>query len=246
MRGGRVELEAARAIALGLMSRHGLTGWELVFDRAKTRAGVCRHGDRQIGLSTELTRLHSPAQVTDTVLHEVAHALAGSRAGHGERWKAVARRIGCSASRCVPADAPRAPAPWVGTCPAGHTASRHRRPDRVVSCRACSPAFSREALLQWRWNGREVPMPPAYVAELARLQAGGGEQPAGTSSPARIPAGTRVRLGGRGQFAGLTGTVEKRGRTRYHVRTARGLVAAPFALVQPLPQPRAGQRGTGQ
>lgn len=246
-----MELQAARAHALGLMRRHGLTDWELVFDRAKTRAGVCRYGDRQIGLSTELTRLHSCAQVTDTVLHEVAHALAGPRAGHGERWKAVARRIGCSASRCVPEDAPRVPAPWVGTCPAGHTASRHRRPARVVSCRACSPSFSREALLQWRWNGREVPMPPAYVAELARLQAGAGEQPAGTPPPAciaagtpppaRIAAGTRVRLGGRGRFAGLTGVVEKRGRTRYHVRTARGLVTAPFALVQPLPSSGAGR-----
>jgi predicted SprT family Zn-dependent metalloprotease len=233
-----VELEAARALALGLMRRHGLADWELIFDRAKTRAGVCRHVDRQIGLSTELTRLHSAAQVTDTVLHEVAHALAGPRAGHGERWKAVARRIGCSASRCVPEDAPRVPAPWVGTCPSGHTASRHRRPDRVLSCRACSPTFSHEALLQWRWNGRVVPMPPAYVAELARLQAGGGERPTGTA-PARIAAGTRVRLGGRGQFAGLTGIVEKKGRSRYHVRTARGLVAAPFALVQPLSLPGA-------
>ena len=244
-----MELQAARVHALGLMRRHGLDDWELVFDRAKTRAGVCRYRDRQIGLSTELTRLHSPAQVTDTVLHEVAHALAGPRAGHGERWRAVARRIGCSASRCVPEDAPRVPAPWVGTCPAGHTASRHRRPARVVSCRACSPSFSRDALLQWRWHGREVPMPPAYVAELARLQGGVGGQPTGTPPPGRtaveppprIPVGTRVRLGGRGRFAGLPGVVEKRGRTRYHVRTARGLITAPFALVEPLPSPVAGR-----
>lgn len=230
-----MELHEARGLALGLMRRHGLTDWELVFDGAKTRAGVCRHAAKQIGLSAGLTRLHSQAQVTDTVLHEVAHALAGPRAGHGERWKAVARRIGCSASRCVPEDAPRVPAPWVGTCPAGHTASRHRRPDRVLSCRRCSPAFSRDALLEWRWNARVVPMPPAYVTELARLGSTAAGEPAGGAPPSRIPAGTRVRLGGRGQFAGLTGTVEKRGRTRYHVRTARGLVAAPFALVQPVP-----------
>ncbi len=231
-----MELQAARALARELMVRHGLADWELVFDGAKTRAGVCRHTTRQIGLSRELTRLHSQAQVTDTVLHEVAHALAGARAGHGKRWKEVARRIGCSASRCVPEDAPRVAAPWVGTCPAGHTASRHRRPDRVVSCRRCSPSFRQDALLEWRWQGRVVPMPPAYVAELARLDANSAGGPGGSVPPeaatAPIAPGTVVQLGGRGRFAGLTGTVEKRGRTRYHVRTASGLVAAPFALVR--------------
>jgi predicted SprT family Zn-dependent metalloprotease len=39
-------------------------------------------------------------QVRDTVLHEVAHAIAGNRAGHGPEWKEVAKRIGCSATRC--------------------------------------------------------------------------------------------------------------------------------------------------
>ncbi len=55
-----------------------------------------------------------------------------------------------------------------------------------------------------------------------------------TVQRAPVPVGARVRLGGSGRCAGLTGMVEKRGRTRYHVRTAEGLLSAPFALVHPL------------
>jgi predicted SprT family Zn-dependent metalloprotease len=36
----------------------------------------------------------------DTVLHEIAHILAGPEAGHGRLWKRIAREIGCSAQRC--------------------------------------------------------------------------------------------------------------------------------------------------
>ena len=35
----------------------------------------------------------SEAEIRDTILHEIAHALAGPEARHGARWKAIARRI---------------------------------------------------------------------------------------------------------------------------------------------------------
>ncbi len=38
----------------------------------------------------------------DLILHEIAHANAGPGAGHGPIWKAEARRIGCTADRCMP------------------------------------------------------------------------------------------------------------------------------------------------
>ena len=34
--------------------------------------------------------------MTDTILHEIAHAIAGANAGHGPVWKAVAKRIGAA------------------------------------------------------------------------------------------------------------------------------------------------------
>ncbi|MFI7587086.1 SprT-like domain-containing protein [Spongisporangium articulatum] len=169
-----MEIESAGRLARGLMARHGLLGWSLVFDNAKTRAGICRQDRRQIGLSRVLTALHDEAEVRDTVLHEIAHALVGVEHGHDEVWRAQARRIGCTGRRCVPESAPTVPGRWRGLCPVGHEFTRHKRPVRVLSCGLCSRGFDPTRLLHWLYDGREVPMHPRYVAELAGLTAGLG------------------------------------------------------------------------
>lgn len=227
-----MEITDVRQVATDLMARHGLTGWRLVFDNAKTRAGVCRSDRREIALSRPLMSLYPAEQVTATVLHEIAHALAGAGHGHDRVWRAAARRIGYSGGRCLPADAPRVDGPWVGTCAAGHRTTAHRRPVRVRSCSECSPRFDVAARYTWTHRGRPAAMDPRYDAELARLRDG---VPA--PAPALVGVGDRVRLTGTGKYAGLTGTVEKRGRTRYQVRTRAGLLSVSFTLAQPLTAP---------
>jgi len=266
-----MDLQDARRLATALMAEHSLTGWRLVFDSAKTRAGVCRPQRKELGLSRHLTALHSEAEVRDTVLHEIAHALVGPWHGHDEVWRAVALRIGCTGRRCVSPDAPTVEGDWVGECPAGHRRTAHRRPVRVRSCARCSPGFDPDAVFEWTHRGRPAPMHPNYAAELRRLRerrapsqagsaaargaAAAGEADAadgavaadradgavaadrsGGSDVAAPPrVGDRVRLGGSGKYRGLVGRVERRGRTRFTVRTQLGLVTAPFALVERLP-----------
>lgn len=216
------------------MARHRLTGWRLVFDNAKTRAGACRSDRREITLSRPLVALYSPEQVTETMLHEIAHALAGSGHGHDRVWRTIARRIGYTGGRCLPADAPQVDGPWVGVCPAGHRTTAHRRPVRVRSCPQCSPRFDLSARYTWTFRGGPAEMDPRYEAELARLSRGRPE-PAG--APALVGVGDRVRLMGTGKYAGLTGTVEKRGRSRYQVRTRAGLLSVAFTAAQPVTAP---------
>jgi predicted SprT family Zn-dependent metalloprotease len=242
-----VNLEDARALAVGLMARHGLAGWRLVFDNAKTRAGVCRSDRKEIGLSRALTRLHSQAHVTDTVLHEIAHALVGPHHGHDEVWRAATLHIGGSGTRCVPHDAPRVEGSWVGVCPAGHRRTAHRSPRRVRSCRQCSAVFDPSALPVWTYRGRPAQMHPDYMAELAGIlgrtaapasPSGGtnssGSLSSGSLSLVSLRVGDRVRLMGGGRYGGLVGVVEKRGRTRYRVQTELGVLSAPFTLVEPI------------
>jgi predicted SprT family Zn-dependent metalloprotease len=234
-----VDLDDARVLAVGLMAQHGLRGWRLVFDDAKTRAGVCRSDRKEIGLSRVLTNLYPQAQVTDTVLHEIAHALVGAKHGHDKVWRATAVRIGCTGTRCVPEEAPKVEGAWVGLCPAGHRSTLHRRPMRVKSCHRCSKAFDVSALFEWTYRGRPAPMHPKYVAELARIQ-GPTALPvsAGAAgSAAALRVGDRVRLTGGGKYGGLVGTIEKRGRSRYQVQTRVGVLSAPFAIVEPISQP---------
>jgi predicted SprT family Zn-dependent metalloprotease len=219
-----VELRAAYDLAVSLVARHGLDGWRVDFDSAKRRAGICRYEQRVIGLSAPLTRLHAEAEVRDTILHEIAHALVGAAAGHGPVWEATARGLGCSAARCVPADAPRVPGAWLGVCPAGHTVERHRRPERVTACGQCGPGFSAANVFEWTFRGRPAPMHPNYRAELEALSAG--------QRLVRHAVGSRVRITAPGAFQGRVGTVLKRGRTRYHVRLSEGIVTVVFAAVE--------------
>jgi len=212
-------------MATRLLRQHGLDGWVVVFDNAKRRAGVCRFADRVIGLSAPLARLHSADEVRETVLHEVAHALAGPQHGHDAVWAAHARRIGSTGERCLSRETPRLPAPWLGVCPAGHTQERHRRPERVQSCRRCGPTFSVRHLLEWTHHGLPAPMHPNYVAELRRLQQGLPMQVIGVGSAARVTLP--------GAYQGRVGRVRKRGRTCYHIEIPEGLLRVPFAGAEP-------------
>lgn len=226
-----MDVDRAVAMAEALLAEHGPPGWRVVVDRARTRAGVCRADRREIGLSGPLTALHSPEEVRDTVLHEIAHALVGPGHGHDAVWRAEARRLGGSARRT--SSAPRPEGPWVGTCPAGHRATRHRRPVRVVACGRCGRSFDPANALRWTHRGEDVPfaaMSPAYREEWARLRTRSASAPA-----LDLPVGAPVRIGGTGRFAGAAGRVVGRGRTRYRVQVGRGVLAVPAALV--LPQP---------
>ncbi|NAZ88426.1 M48 family peptidase [Kineococcus sp. T90] len=230
-----MDVREAVAMAEELLAEHGLAGWTVVVDRARTRAGVCREDRRQIGLSGPLTALHAPEEVRDTVLHEIAHALVGTRHGHDAVWRETARRLGCSGTRTT--SAPRPAGRWRGVCPAGHVATRHRRPARLVACGACGRGFDPAHLLRWHLDGREVPvaqMGEQYRADHRALLAGLLTSPAPAAAAPPLPVGTAVRLLGSGRYAGLTGRVLRRARTRYHVQTPLGVLTAPFAAVRPL------------
>ncbi len=224
-------MEVGAAVALGraLLREHGLEGWQLVVDRAKTRAGVCRFGRRQIGISGPLTLLHDVDEVRDTLLHEIAHALVGPQHGHDEVWRAKAVEIGSTGERCVSPDAPRVEGDWLGRCPAGHERHRHRAPTRLASCARCSGTFDPRHLLTWTYKGRQVPMPPAYAAALADLHVQSGIEERRRS----LRLGDVVEITGDGTWAGRHGEVELIGAARVQVRVDDDLVSVPVDRVRP-------------
>lgn len=249
----RVEVDvdtlAALRMARTLMAEHGLRGWRVQLDRAKTRAGVCRFRERTIGLSAPMTRLHTEAEVRDTILHEIAHALVGPEHGHDRVWRAQAKAIGCSGARCVPEDAARPEGPWRGVCPAGHVVTRHRTPSRVHSCSTCSRQFSPNHLIAWTYRGREIAMSAGYQEELAQLRSRyGNRMRQGDSLPgadsavttrhgdaaAAFELGASARIVTPGRWQGVTGVVESVGQLKVQIRVDQGVLAVPKHQLEPV------------
>lgn len=174
----------ALTLARHLMETYGVGDWELGLDRARRRAGQTDHSRRRITLSRHLMSLYSEAEVRETVLHEIAHAIVGAHHGHDAVWQDQARRIGASGQRLVAPQAPRLRGSWVGTCPAGHEVDRMRRPSTPLSCSRCSRRFSLEHLLTWTVDG--VPVAHEEIGErYARLLAQARRQP---TDPAGRPS----------------------------------------------------------
>lgn len=126
-------------------------GWKFNWHKSVRSFGTCHYGFKEISLSEQLVQMNDEERVTRTVLHEIAHALAGKKAGHGYKWRAICVRLGGDGQRNW-SDENTNPVPpkYLGTCPAGHVSRRYRKPRSVHSCGKCSPVFSREHLITWR------------------------------------------------------------------------------------------------
>lgn len=141
----RVRIWAEALIRLHLDERV----WVFGFDFAKTRFGQCDHRSRRITVSRYLAKAAEDDEVHQVLLHEIAHAIAGPRAGHGPRWLSIARELGYEGGRTHSSPAALEHARWRGVCPAGHEVVRFRRPNRATSCAHCAPRFSPDHLIAW-------------------------------------------------------------------------------------------------
>lgn len=160
----------ALAFARKTLDEHGLTDWKVEWDRAKRRAGQCRHDSKKITLSATLAKIYPPAVMVDVVLHEVAHALAGPKHKHDQHWKRIAVSLGATPKALLPPTLPTPHAPWEGTCAhCGLVKRLHSMPRRVVSCGRCSSSFRSDLVLQWAKNGTPAQPSGTYAKELARI-----------------------------------------------------------------------------
>ena len=134
--GGRREAIAARAATL--LAQHRLRGWSFAFDGAKRRGGACHFARKQITLAAGFAATADEAEIEDTLLHEIAHALVGRRHHHDAVWQAKAREIGCTAQRCHSVSFSEYG--LVARCVNGCFAIGRHRSRRNMRCRRCGGA----------------------------------------------------------------------------------------------------------
>ena len=126
-----MKLEDAETLAKELIEKHRLNDWEFRFDNAVRRSGACHCQKKLITLSPYLTQLNDESSVRNTILHEIAHALAWigfKEHGHGRKWKEIANAVGYT-HKIVSSMRVVAPNPkFVGLCPnCGHTDRKSTR-----------------------------------------------------------------------------------------------------------------------
>ena len=156
--GGRVyshpmaDLERVRRWAEALIVLHlDPRVWSFGFDNAKKRAGLCNYTAKHISVSRYLASRYDDDEIHQILLHEVAHAMAGSsrrarpEVGDDRRRPRVRRpshprRRGRARTRARG---------W-GSAPRGTSISATVNPQRPLSCGLCRRGFDRANLIVWR------------------------------------------------------------------------------------------------
>ncbi len=147
-----------RLMAETKMAEHlDMNEWSFAFDSAKRRAGLCNYTDKVISISRYMVDIHNMEETLQVVLHEVAHAIAGKRAGHTKKWLQVAKAIGYKNEEFTGTEIAVETATWIGVCPAGHRHYRYRKPAKMLSCAICSPGFDARNLIRWRHRDEVLP-----------------------------------------------------------------------------------------
>ena len=138
-----MKLGDARALAINLMSEYKLYDWTFKFQNKKCSLGTCSPKNKEIRLTTWYTELNDLKLVKDTILHEIAHALAfvHDRArGHGKSWKKWCKIVGATPIRSNKKNlnSPKNFFKYQDTCSCGKTFKKHRlRFSRVYRCPSC-------------------------------------------------------------------------------------------------------------
>lgn len=137
----------------------GRSGYRFEWDsRSTVRFGVCNYKTKVIKLSSQLcdVNFNNIDEVMDTILHEIAHALAVIKwgyhgRGHGKPFKVMARAIGSrgetyyDSKRVIPVKTNEERYKWVATCPScGYQAKFTRKPKKSRSCGKCCPVYNPE------------------------------------------------------------------------------------------------------
>lgn len=144
---------ALRRRVASVMVSFGVRGYSVRVGRPKTLTWAhCDYMKRELVFNGQLLDCDW-VFVNQIILHEVAHALAGVRAGHGRKWRDTARAMGYRLGAKVPYSNPqRVEHKWAVTCETGlHSAMRHDKTfaDGERKCGKCHDDGAGDVLLFW-------------------------------------------------------------------------------------------------
>lgn len=144
------DLAAIAAHARTYLATYRLEHWSFQFDHASKRAGCCNYRDQVISLAHAYAQQATQADIDDTILHEIAHALVGREHGHDAVWRAQAMALGCSGARCH--DVQFTPPRYIISCAQGCWVATAERRRRGIVCRTCRGPVHYATYTEARWQ----------------------------------------------------------------------------------------------
>lgn len=165
---------AARRLARNLMIRHGLALWRLDYINHSSHAAETVFSKHVIQLTVEYVQAYNDQQVTQLVLHEIAHALRGPSSlsqHHDDKWLRIARRIGYHGGATIDPSFPKPVIVWDITCQTtGLIQELHTAPTapHCKNCnnRDCTPITERRQIV--RADYHTIPAPPHIATPIIR------------------------------------------------------------------------------
>ncbi len=144
------KLMSRAELADAMLVQHKLYDWRFTFDNASKRAGSCIYEKQLITMSQQFCLMADDGDITDTLLHEIAHALVGPQHGHNSVWQAKAREIGCSAERthCVNFSKPK----YIVSCKRCKSYGVRDKRSRHQVCKRCRTPVTYEFYSEKLWN----------------------------------------------------------------------------------------------
>ena len=140
-----MKIREAMNLAKSLKEKHGLHDWKIKLCNNKVAFGTCYTGKKLITLSRYLVKLNSVEEVHNTILHEIAHAIAGRGHGHDLLWRRMFISMGGNGKRCYHSSETITPKPnFIGTCSNGHVETRFRLKKRALqmACGKCCNEYN--------------------------------------------------------------------------------------------------------
>lgn len=160
-----MDIQTAGQLAVSLMDKHHLLtkGWEFRWDSAKRRCGACNYTRKQIRLSKLYVQINSVAEVTDTILHEIAHALCPADEHHGRAWKLQAIVVGARPETCAASNVVSVPGKYYGICKdCGERFERYKKMRTQTVIRSYHPDCRKagrvnRGVIEWHYrNGQKM------------------------------------------------------------------------------------------
>jgi len=124
-----------------LLKHHNLNDWYFKFDTTKRRFWCCNYKKKFISISHHLAKINDEKIVKDTILHEIAHALAWHSSGHWKEWRKIAIEIWCNWKRCYWNEVIQAKMKYTAKCNNCKKSFQVQR-KRKSACKECCVNFN--------------------------------------------------------------------------------------------------------